>query len=57
MGNNRPDVQWDDKDGKHHCWEIDRNPNSSANHGAVISANDPNAIVELVIMQELRNKK
>ena len=51
VGNNRPDVQWDDKDGNHHCWEIDRNPKSSANHGAVISSNDPNAIVELVIMR------
>ena len=51
VGRNRPDVQWNDADGKHHCWEIDHNPTNSANHGAVITANDPAAIVDLQLLQ------
>ena len=51
VGRNRPDVQWNDGDGNHHCWEIDHNPTNSAKHRAVITANDPAAIVELQILQ------
>ena len=51
VGTNRPDVQWNDANGKHHCWEVDHNPNNSAYHGSVIPRNDPNAIVELQILK------
>ena len=50
VGNNKPDLQWDDSGGKHHCWEIDRVEKNSIKHGQVIRRNDPSAIVELELL-------
>ena len=50
VGKNRPDLQWNDANGKHHCWEVDHNPSNSVRHGNVILSNDPNAILELELL-------
>ncbi len=50
VGNNRPDVQWNDTNGNHHCYETDRSVSNSIKHGKTIRANDPNAIIELNIL-------
>ncbi|PUA29167.1 MAG: hypothetical protein B0W54_00730 [Cellvibrio sp. 79] len=49
VGTNRPDVQYD-KDGCHHCVEYDNVPKNSENHGTVIGANDPDAVIELNLL-------
>jgi hypothetical protein len=47
VGNNRPDVQWTDKDGVRHYQEYDHNPASSLKHAEEIMKNDPSGIVHL----------
>ncbi|WP_426991253.1 hypothetical protein [Methylomonas sp. CM2] len=46
VGNNRPDVQYD-QDGCHYCVEFDNNPSNSDKHGNVIRGNDSN--VEIIL--------
>ena len=43
VGNNRPDVQWDN-DGIHHNLEVDRTTNNNKHHEQVVKKNDPNSI-------------
>ncbi len=50
VGTNRPDVQYD-KNGDHYVVEYDNVPKNSADHGNVIQANDPKAIVDLNLLK------
>lgn len=43
MGNNRPDIQWDNND-VHHNLEVDRSIKNNNKHEVVIKKNDPNSI-------------
>ncbi len=57
VGNNRPDLQYDQWDGqarkwKHYNVEYDNNASNSAAHGEKIRTNDPNAGVELNILKD-----
>ena len=49
VGNNRPDIQFD-QNGQHHNVEYDTDPNRSAHHATVIPANDPAAVNEFHIL-------
>lgn len=51
VGNNRPDIQYD-LDGIHYNIEIDTNASRSEMHGNVIRQNDPNAKIELIIIEK-----
>ncbi|WP_341535204.1 polymorphic toxin-type HINT domain-containing protein [Acanthopleuribacter pedis] len=46
VGNNRPDVQFDDNK-VHYNVEFDNRSSSSAKHGEVLRNNDPDSVVEL----------
>ena len=46
VGNNRPDIQYDEN-GQHVCVEYDTNPNNGLKHQQTIQTNDPNAKVIL----------
>ena len=43
VGNNRPDIQWDNND-VHHNLEVDRSIKNNNKHEVVIKKNDPNSI-------------
>jgi len=49
VGTNRPDAQYNKEDCQY-CVEFDHVPKNSENHGNVIKANDPNAVVELNLL-------
>lgn len=51
VGNNRPDIQYDDANGVHHNIEIDNNPAQSLRHQKTINANDPNSVNEFIILK------
>jgi RHS repeat-associated protein len=44
VGNNRPDLQWDEN-GVHNNWEVDNDPAQSSAHAQQIQQNDPNSAV------------
>ncbi len=50
VGNNRPDVQYD-QDGVHHCIEYDTVQPNGPKHANVISTNDPKAVVQLEVVR------
>lgn len=52
MGNNRPDVHFNDDNGYHHNVEFDINPNNSAKHKETIESNDPNSINDFIILSK-----
>ena len=52
VGNNRTDIQYDNKDGIHHNIEIDKNPKQSEHHKKVVDANDPNAVNEYILIEK-----
>ena len=56
VGNNRPDIQYDDENGIHHNVEFDNSPKQSGNHKETISKNDPNSINEFFLLLN-SNKK
>ena len=43
VGNNRPDIQWDNN-GVHHNFEIDRTIKNNQKHEEIIKKNDPNSV-------------
>ncbi|MBR5715234.1 MAG: hypothetical protein IKX59_01495 [Bacteroidales bacterium] len=51
VGNNRPDLQWNDADGVHHIKEYDTKKAQSEHHKKVITKNDPNANCDYIIIQ------
>ena len=52
IGNNRPDVQFNDENGYHHNVEFDNDPKKSAKHKETIERNDPNSINDYIIISK-----
>lgn len=51
VGDNKPDVQSIDKNGKRQIYEVDRDTKSSQKHENTIKKNDPNANVQTEIIK------
>lgn len=52
VGNNRPDAQYNDKNGVHHNVEFDYSQRQSNKHRKQIENNDPNSINEFIILKK-----
>ena len=56
LGNNRPDVQFNDENGIHHNVEFDNSPKQSAKHKETIENNDPNSVNDFFLLLNSKQK-